>query len=489
MPDRVNDLIRERGRLLERLSALADQKTVTSAEQAEFDRLDKEIVALNSRIDRVRAAQAHAAATAKPVAGQGDPLVPASAESDPYISEDAAKAQGCGTRKGLVVGGLVRMTAQAAARFTSPAELAKAAYGESHPITIACQRAVLLASVGASGGFIVPPDYMNEVIELLYAATVVRSSGPRVIPMPRGTMTIPGMATSATAYYGGEGQSITASQPTLRDIVASFKKLTALVPVSNDLMRYASPAADAMVRDNLVEAVAITEDTAFFFGDGTAGQPAGFLAAANRWVLNQGGTAGSWSTSGNSTAAVDNAGFTGDPRFGNNGGNFVTSNETYTLATVAQEAGGLVQKLDSANLRSPKRVWFMNPRTKNYLFNVQNSLGVYVFREELLEGKFLGYPYKTTTEIGINYHDTSSTNDDCSFLFLADMNEAMIFDSMSLELAVSRDGTYVDGSGNTQPAFGKDLTLIRAITEHDFQMRHDSGVAVDQFVRWAPAIS
>jgi hypothetical protein len=60
---------------------------------------------------------------------------------------------------------------------------------------------------------------------------------------------------------------------------------------------------------------------------------------------------------------------------------------------------------------------------------------------------------------------------------------------MQLELAVSRDGTYIDGGGNTQSAFSNDQTLIRAIAEHDFQMRHDAAIAVLQFVRWAPAIS
>jgi hypothetical protein len=37
-------------------------------------------------------------------------------------------------------------------------------------------------------------------------------------------------------------------------------------------------------------------------------------------------------------------------------------------------------------------------------------------------------------------------------------------------------------------AFQNDQTLIRAITEHDHQVRHDAAVAVIQFVRWAPAI-
>jgi hypothetical protein len=60
---------------------------------------------------------------------------------------------------------------------------------------------------------------------------------------------------------------------------------------------------------------------------------------------------------------------------------------------------------------------------------------------------------------------------------------------MSLELAVSREGTYVDANANTVSAFQSDQTLIRAIAEHDFQVRHDQAIAVIQNVRYAPAIS
>ena len=130
----------------------------------------------------------------------------------------------------------------------------------------------------------------------------------------------------------------------------------------------------------------------------------------------------------------------------------------------------------------------MHPRSYNYLFNVQNSLGVYVYRDELTKGTLLGYPVKKTTQIGINYGDAGS-NRDCSFVFLVEMDEDMLLDSMQMELAVSREGTYFDASGNGTSAFQVDQTIIRAITEHDHQLRHDAAVAVIQFVRWAPAIS
>jgi hypothetical protein len=70
------------------------------------------------------------------------------------------------------------------------------------------------------------------------------------------------------------------------------------------------------------------------------------------------------------------------------------------------------QPLDTANVPD-KRVWFMNPRSYNYLYNVQNSLGVYVYRDELNKGTLLSYPVKKTTQIGTNYWDATGSNKDC----------------------------------------------------------------------------
>src|SRR5205807_5072527 len=97
--------------------------------------------------------------------------------------------------------------------------------------------------------------------------------------------------------------------------------------------------------------------------------------------------------------------------------------------------------------------------------------------------------FKKSTQFPINLYDTTGANHDCSFVILAEMTEAIILDSMQLELAVSKEGTYYDENGNLVSAFAKDETVIRAIAEHDFQMRHDASVAIIQFVRWAPAIS
>jgi HK97 family phage major capsid protein len=477
---RVADLLRQRGEAFDRFAALAEKDTLTAEEQTAYTTARAEVDQHDAAIARAKELQTRSAATARPVAGQENQRARlfASPENDPYLSDEAARNRGLETKKGLVVGGMMRMIGGAATH-ENPALLAAQLYGESHPVTRA-----LVVGTGSAGGLIVPPDYMSEIIELLRPKAQVRGAGPRVIPMPRGTMRIPGQDAAATASYQNETKAITQSQQRLRSIIAAYKKLTALVPVSNDMMRYADPAVDAFVRDDLVKVIALREDKAFLLDDGTQDTPKGMLAFANSWVEANAGTVGVFSTTAASTLAVNGA----DPA-NSTGGNFITSTSGYTLATVASELGGAINRLDQANVPDDRRVWFMNPRSKNYLFNVQNSLGVYVYREEMSDGTLLGYPFKLTTQIGTSYWDASATNKDLSFVFLAEMTEAMILDSMQMELAVSREGTYVDSNSNTVSAFQSDQTIIRAIAEHDFQLRHDQAVAVIQAVRWAPAIS
>ncbi len=458
MTPKLADLRKQRAAAFDAFKVLAEQTTLSEAEQVDYTDKEAAVRAFDEQIARAKAAQDLAGAAAEPVAGQA-PSVPAAPETDKYAKE-----------RSLVLGGAIKMLGLGGGSIYQARAAAIEVYGEGHPVTRA-----LITSAGTSGGFLVPPDVMPGVIELLRARAVVRSAGPRIIPMPRGTMTLPGQNSAASASYGAEGAKIATSQPGFNSIVASYKKMVAMVPVSNDMMRYADPAVDAIVRDDLVKVIALREDLAFLQGDGTLDTPKGMLAFANDWAKAAGGVVGTFLLGASSTAA--------------SGGNFITSTASYTLATVASELGGAVNRLDTANVADSKRVWFMHPRSWNYLNNVQNSLGVYVYRDELSKGTLLGYPIKKSTQIPVNIYDTTSTNLDCSYVLLTEMDEAMVLDSMQLELAVSREGTYVDGGGNTVSAFQVDQTLIRAIAEHDFQMRHSASVAVIQFVRWAPAIS
>jgi HK97 family phage major capsid protein len=287
---------------------------------------------------------------------------------------------------------------------------------------------------------------------------------------------------AAVATYGAEHAPIEPSQLGVGQLVASYKKLKALVPVCNDLMRFSDPSVDALVRDDLVKVLALRQDLGFLFGDGTQDSPRGLMSLANIFAATAGingtgvgGVAGNWLTNANSTEAV--------------GGNFITSNETYTLNTINNELFGLCAKLDTANVPANRRCWIFHPRTEAALKSAMSSLGTYVWRDQMEKGTLLGYPYVTSTQIPINIWDVTGTNQDCSYVLLVEMSEALLFESLSLELAISHEAVYFDSTGATQSAFTNDETVISAIMEHDFLLRYNAAVAVAQFVRWSPSFS
>ena len=469
--EKLNAFVRPKGETEAEKAAAKIANAANEADKARFAELLKAMVDIGDQIARYKAIQEFERETIEPAAGQDKAnKAYASVETDPYVTKAAAEARGLVTNKGLVIGGVCRMLGAGRNSLTDAIKTSTTLYGENHPITKA-----LVVAVGGSGGFIIPPDYINEIIELLRPMAVVRAANPRTMPMPRGTMTLPSQTGAATASYGGEIAKIPSSQQTIGQIIASYKKLTALVPISNDLLRYADPAADAFVRDDLVKVQALREDLAFLTGDGTQSSPRGFLSFANEYAVQQGGSAGTFLSTGNSTYA--------------SGGNFITSTEAYTLATVASELGGAINRLDTANVPDSRRVWFMHPRSYNYLYNVQNALGVYTYRDEMAKGTLLGYPLKRTTQMPSNLYNTGGSQTTCSFVMLVEMTDAMILDSMSLELFVSREGSFTDSNGNQVNLVEKDMSLVRSIAEHDFQMRHPASIAVIQGVLWAPAIS
>ena len=215
-------------------AALAAAKAEFEANKIEFKRIADEVSDLNEQIERYAQVQEASRASATPASGQDDNAhrTFAAVKSDIYTSEEAAKSRGLVTHKGLAIGGAIRMLAASQGNPQNAVAAATKAYGEAHPVTKA-----LVTNVGASGGFIVPPDQATEIIEVLRPQTSVRSSNPRGVPMPRGTMTLPSQTSAATAAYAGEAQKIGSSQQGFGQVVASFKKLVALVPGSNDLLR------------------------------------------------------------------------------------------------------------------------------------------------------------------------------------------------------------------------------------------------------------
>lgn len=298
----------------------------------------------------------------------------------------------------------------------------------------------LAAGVGSAGGYLVPEVQALEVVELLRKASAVRRLGPTVVPMPHGTLLMAKLTGGAQADYLGENTAITPSLPSFGQIRLTARKLAALVPISNDLIRYSAPAADQVVRDDLVTALAEREDLAFLYGNptGTGNDPKGI----RHWVLP--------------TQEIASSGATVD-------------------AMVADLAT-LVLALQEGKARMLRPAWIMAPRTLQALMAVRDGSGHFVFRPELQNGTLNGYPVATSLHVPVA---------PSSEILLADMADVLIGEATGLLIDASGEAAYPSG-GSVIPAFGLDQTVIRCVTAHDLALRHEAAVAVLTGVTWTP---
>lgn len=305
-----------------------------------------------------------------------------------------------------------------------------------------------------AGGFLVPPQFSTDVIELLRPAAVVRSLNPLVLPMPNGTLKVPKITTGATAGYIGENTNITKTEEKFGQLTLTWKKLAALVPISNDLIRYSSPNADAVVRDDVVRALAAREDKGFLVDDGMSGTPKGLR---------------NWVNASNKLACTGGA---------------------VTLANVTIDLGRCIQAIMSADIPlyvtqnlpgqtsavpgTSNAGWLFSPRTFRYLTTVQTTVGAYVFRDEMLRGTLWGFPYRVTTQLPETYtaDQAAATGGSQAELLFGAFAHAVIGEALGLQVDSSMEAAYHDGSA-VVAAFSQDQTVIRVIAEHDFALRHD----------------
>ncbi len=301
----------------------------------------------------------------------------------------------------------------------------------------------LSASSGSAGGVLVPTYHSSEVIELLRPRVVVRRLGAVEWPMPNGNAEVPRITSGSTGYYVGENRNLTKSQPAFGLIKMNAKKLAALVPISNDLLRYNSPSSDAIVRNDMIASIQTREDLAFIRDLGTEYTPKGmrYWAAA---------------------------------------GNILTMTATPDVPKVTIDLGRLVLALEEANVPFITPAWIMAPRTRHYLMTARDGNNNLVWQPEMSKGTLMGYPFAVTTQIPKNLG--GGTNE--SELYFADMNDVVVGQADNIRLDVSTEASYIDENSQLVSAFSLDQTVMRVIEEHDLCVRHAESIAVLTGVTW-----
>ncbi|GAC1405504.1 MAG: phage major capsid protein [Burkholderiaceae bacterium] len=465
----IQKLKRERTQLNTRVQELAAQAQTTllsEAETAEFAELEARFTALSAQIDTLDRAERIAMASAVPVdsvetgkraqaeaaalaSGLANPA--GSAESGQYFARP--KDHAAQTAHNMsVFSGIVAALKHSPGNLVAGAEFARKTMMSNG---VGDGVAMALSSVNASGGAVLIPSVLAQtVIERLVPNAVVRGMGPLSLPLNNGNLTIPRLAGGAIAGYIGRDNDAPVSQQNFDDVQLVAKKLACLVPIGNDLIRFAGidTRVDTLIVEDTAFSMANAEDVAFIRGDGTNSTPKGLRT----WCLPQ-----------NVLKATPTTGLAASD----------------LVQAIMHDAGRCVLALRRANIRLRKPGWLMHPDSVQFLGDLLTTTGNKVF-PEIADGMFRGFPIGMTTEIPTNLTSSGATGNG-SEIYFVDFAEMVIGESMNMSVAISMDAAYTDpATGNTVSAFQRDLTLIRIITENDFGPRHAEAIAVLDGVTW-----
>ena len=142
-------------------------------------------------------------------------------------------------------------------------------------LTRALNTATSGSAAGDTGGFSVATDLLAQsFIDMLRNRAVAMQLGTTMGGLV-GNITIPRQASGASGYWIGEDADATLDGLEMDQIGMSPKTVAAYSEITRRLLMQSSLDVEALVRRDLATALALTIDSAFFYGTGSSNQPRG----------------------------------------------------------------------------------------------------------------------------------------------------------------------------------------------------------------------
>ena len=322
-------------------TALADRMNVDDyaeqpADQTAYDGLKKDIAAFDAKIARANEADIAKGALLVPI---GD-----TKSNTPFPLKRYAKLR---AYKDYEFGGVqVRGQEQAyrVGQFIMASILGRPSavqYCREHGI--AMKAATQAENQNATGGFLIPEEMMDSIIDLREQYGVFRANC-QIVPMMRDTLNWPRRTGGVTAYFPGEGAAPTQSAATWDSVNLTAKKMAALVLLSTELAEDAIINIADWITQEIAWAFASKEDDCGFSGDGTSTY-AGMTGLANKFSGSKGNYTATSHQTADALTSVDLESMVGLlPQYAIKGGNVKWYCSQYFFALLfsrlAAAAGG-----------------------------------------------------------------------------------------------------------------------------------------------------
>lgn len=139
---------------------------------------------------------------------------------------------------------------------------------------------VLAEGAGATGGFLVPVEQSNKIIDLITEKSIIRKMA-NVYPMSSMTATVPVAQTNLAAFWIAENAAKTPNDPVFNQMLLTAFELCCLTGVSDAFLADSDPRVDKILYNLFAMAMIRGEEVAFLQGTGAA--PADPITGIYNW--------------------------------------------------------------------------------------------------------------------------------------------------------------------------------------------------------------
>ena len=276
--------------------------------------------------------------------------------------------------------------------------------------------------VGSEGAFLVPHVVSTELIERLKAQTVLdKLPGVRFVPMESKSLSFGREDTGVTVTWGSEGDTMSSdTTKTFGEVELDLKQATCLYPMQRQLLKYATASVEDIVKQDMVDAMAVARDLAMLEGTGGL-QPLGMYYNPRIRNTDLSGTA-SW-----------------DSIF------------------------DMMYNIELGN--SETTAWVSHPRTKNVYRQFKDANGRYLYDDTAPKGGGVqvptlgGTPCYYTTTVPI----TNRPGNAESYIVGGKWSDLMVGESGEL---------LIETSTQADTAFATHQLWVKMVAEVDFAIRH-----------------
>lgn len=377
--------------------AAEEGRTLDEAETEEYDGLEGEVAAIDKHLVRLRGLEKSAGAKAKPVdAGKVN-----SAEKGAEFRDNAVIRVERSLPKGTAFTRYAIALARSKGNLMQAAEIAKS-WHDSTPEVETVLKAAVAAGTTTDATWAAPlVEYQNmasEFIELLRPQTILgRMQGLRNVPF---NVKMPGQTGGSSVNWVGEGAPKPVSKLAFDTTTLRFTKCAGIVVLTDELVRFSNPSAEAIVQADLTAAIAQFLDESFV-------DP--------------------------SKAAVADV----SPASITNGVTPISASGT-TADALKTDVKALFSAFIAANLTPAGGVWIMTPTMALTISMMQNALGQPEFPGiDMNGGSFFGLPVIVSESVPAN----TVVGSEGARIILAKTSEILLADDGGVTLDVSREAS------------------------------------------------